>query len=80
MNYPKQIELMHAVLDGEASEEQSRDLDRILTTNAAAAAEFNQLRQLFHEVSRAPEVNPPDRLVESVIAQVRFHPGTRGSV
>ena len=47
MKHSDPTELMHAVLDGEASAEESRALQRLLDSDADARAEFAALERLF---------------------------------
>ena len=63
-------ELMHTVLDGEATPDEARELDRRLAADPAARAEFEELRRLFDELSHVPQVYPPEGLVASVMAGV----------
>ena len=48
-------QLMHAVLDGEATPDEARELERHLAADPAARAEFDELRRLFDELSRVPQ-------------------------
>ena len=61
---------MHAVLDGEATPDETRELERQLAADPAARAEFDELRRLFDELSRVPKAYPPEGLVASVMARV----------
>jgi len=63
-------ELMHTVLDGEATPDEARELDRRLAADPAARAEFEALRSLFDGLSHVPQVYPPEGLVASVMAGV----------
>ena len=80
MKNPQDTELIHAVLDGEASPEQVRELDRLLVADPAARAEYEELRQLFDQLSRLPESFPPEGLVDSVLAQTQLRPSRRSRV
>lgn len=64
--------LMHAVLDGEASTAQVRELDRILATDPAARARFEALREVFAALERVPEVSPPAGFASQVMDHVRL--------
>jgi anti-sigma factor RsiW len=63
-------ELMHAVLDGEATSEETRELERQLAADPAARAEFDDLKRLFADLSSVPKVYPPEGLVASVMASI----------
>src|SRR6185503_19495222 len=63
-------ELMHAVLDGEATPAEARNLERILAADADARAEFDSLRVLFDELKGVPQALPPEGLVASVMADL----------
>jgi anti-sigma factor RsiW len=63
-------ELMHAVLDGEATPAEARNLERILAADADARAEFDSLRALFDELKGVPQALPPEGLVASVMADL----------
>src|SRR5258706_15913385 len=62
-------ELMHAVLDGEASEPQSRELERALSADPAARARFEELKRLFHALEGVPEATPPADIVDRILAR-----------
>ena len=59
--------LMHAVLDGEASAEEARELERVLGSDPAARARFEELQRLFDRLARVPEKAPPPGTVEAII-------------
>ena len=65
--------LMHAVLDGEATQAEARDLERRLAADAEARAEFDSLRALFDELKGVPQAFPPEGLVASVMADLPSH-------
>ncbi len=78
MNHDETIQLMHAVLDGEATADESRALDRILAAEPALRAEYDELRRLFDGLSVVPKAFAPEGLVASVMAQIperREEPG-----
>ena len=68
MNPSQLIELMHTVLDGEATATQTRGLELQLSSDASARAPFDALRHLFEGLSRVPMAFPPGALVASVLA------------
>ena len=67
-------ELMHAVLDGEASEPQARELERALAADPAAKARFEELKRLFMALEGVPEATPPADIVERILARTRVPP------
>ena len=69
--------LMHAVLDGEATAEQARELERLLAADSAARAEFEQWRRLFDGLASVPKAFPPEGLVASVMARLPAQSGGR---
>jgi hypothetical protein len=62
--------LMHTVLDGEATPEESRALEQHLAADPAARAEFDALARLFDALASIPSVVPPAGLVDSVMARI----------
>ena len=63
-------ELMYAVLDGEATPAEARELERHLVAQPEARAEFDSLRALFDELKALPQAFPPEGLVASVMADL----------
>ena len=70
MNPTDRTRLMHAALDGEASPEETRELERILAADPSARAEYDELHRLFDALSRVPKAFPPEGLVASVMARL----------
>jgi len=72
---------MHAVLDGEATAEETRELQRALAADPAARSEFDELKRLFDELATVAMAYPPEGLVSSVMAslsqQARSEDGIR---
>jgi len=62
-------ELMHAVLDGEASAAQARTLENALASDPAARDRFEELQRLFRTLEEVPELSPPSHLVHTVTAR-----------
>ncbi|HSW84412.1 MAG TPA: hypothetical protein VLH12_13095, partial [Usitatibacter sp.] len=62
-------ELMHAVLDGEATEPQARELERVVAADPAARARFEELKRLFSALEGVPEATPPADIVERILAR-----------
>jgi hypothetical protein len=63
---------MHAVLDGEATPEEARELDQLLAGDAGARAEFDALRSLFSELRSVPRLDPPTGLAEAVWGRLQL--------
>ena len=70
MNDDERVRLMHATLDGEATEAEARELARLLVAEPAARTEFDHLQRLFDELSRVPKAFPPEGLVAAVMANI----------
>jgi anti-sigma factor RsiW len=66
--------LMHTVLDGEATAEESLALERLLATDPAARTEHAELCQLFDALSGVPKAFPPEGLVASVMDRLPRQP------
>ena len=61
---------MDAVLDGQATPAERRDLVRLLATDAAARTEFEQLTKVFEALRAIPPAFPPEGLVAAVLANI----------
>jgi len=72
MNQTEHIELMHAVLDGEATPEQEQALNGLLAKDPVVRGHFEELRRLFTILGRVSAALPPENLVDSVTAEVRM--------
>jgi hypothetical protein len=59
----ERTQLMYAVLDGEATADEARALERLLAAEPAARAQFEELRSLFDALSCVPKAFPPEGLV-----------------
>ena len=70
-------ELMHAVLDGEASDAEARDLEMRLAADPAARAEFEDWKRLFEALDAVPKEHAPEGLVASIAAAMPETPGGR---
>jgi hypothetical protein len=66
----RNIELIHADLDGELSREERAELARVLLANPEARALRDELSRLFGELARLDEVSPPAGLTTSVLARI----------
>ncbi len=71
-------ELMHAVLDGEATPGEAGELERLLAADPAARTRFDELRRLFDGLAAVPKAFPPEGLVASVMAGLPQQPQRRG--
>ena len=69
-------ELMHAVLDGEASESQTRELELRLAADPAARAEFDEWQGLFQALRDMPKEHAPEGLVAAVSAALPAAPAS----
>jgi hypothetical protein len=67
---PAQLQLMHEVLDGEASAHDVRELDRLLAADPEARAEYEALRCLFDGLNSMPKAVPPDGMVAETLARI----------
>jgi anti-sigma factor RsiW len=70
-------ELMHAVLDGEASDAEARDLEVRLAADPAARAEFEDWKRLFAALGAVPKEHVPEGLVASIAAAMPETSGGR---
>jgi anti-sigma factor RsiW len=59
-------ELMHSVLDGEATDAEARELQRRLAVDPAARAEFDHWKGLFEALGAVPKEHAPEGLVAAV--------------
>jgi len=69
--------LMDAVLDGEATPGEVRELDRLLAADPTARTEFEQLKRVFDGLRDIPQAFPPEGLVASVLANIPQNPSPR---
>ncbi|HSC65145.1 MAG TPA: hypothetical protein VLD35_15995 [Caldimonas sp.] len=80
MNVPTGLtELMHAVLDGEASESETRELELRLAADPAARAEFEEWQGLFQALREMPKEHVPEGLVAAVSAALPAAPASLGA-
>lgn len=76
MNAQERTALMHAVLDGAATPDETRSLTGILAVDARARCEFEELRRVFDGLKAVPQPYPPEGLVASVLARTPQASGT----
>ena len=55
MTHPEHIQLMHLVLDGEATPGEAQELARLLAADPAARAQYDELQRLFDGLKSVPE-------------------------
>jgi anti-sigma factor RsiW len=72
-------ELMYAVLDGEASHAESRELETRLAADPAAQAEFEEWKRLFEALDAVPKEHVPEGLVASIASAMPEAPGAPGA-
>jgi len=72
-------ELMHAVLDGEASNAEARELETRLAADPAARAEFEDWKRLFEALDAMPKEHAPEGLVASIASAMPQAPGASGA-
>jgi len=68
MNHAELSERIQTVLDGLATPDEERELERLLERDASARAAFNQWQRLFVALGRVPQAAPPEGLVAAVSA------------
>jgi hypothetical protein len=73
MKHIELIERIQAVLEGDATPDQARELDRQLAVDASARAEFEQWQRLFVALGRVPQASPPEGLVAAVTSAADAH-------
>ena len=62
--------LMHAVLDGEATPDEARELEHALAADPATRRRFEDWRELWDGLGRIEQAYPPEGLVASVMADL----------
>src|SRR5260221_7631278 len=68
MTHSEHTQLMHLVLDGEATPGQAQEFDRLLAADPTARAEYVELQRLFDGLKGVRKAFPPEGLVSSVMA------------
>ncbi|CAG1006094.1 hypothetical protein BURK1_03267 [Burkholderiales bacterium] len=71
--------LMHAVLDGEATPAEARELEGLMDADPALRARFDAWRRMFDALGRVPGAYPPEGLVAAVMANIPHSPAGPGS-
>ncbi len=72
-------ELMHAVLDGEASATEVRELEMRLAADPAARGEFEEWKRLFEALDAMPKEHTPEGLVAAITSAMPQAPGAPGA-
>ncbi len=72
-------ELMYAVLDGEASDAEVRELEMRLAADPAARAEFEEWKRLFEALDAMPQEHAPEGLVAAITSAMPQAPGAPGA-
>ena len=54
MSHLDRMELMHAVLDGEATAQETHELEQLVATDPVARAEFEGFTRLFAALGELP--------------------------
>jgi hypothetical protein len=70
MEHLELTRLMHEVLDGAASADEARELNRLLADDPEARAQFDELERLFAGLNSMPKALPPEGLVAAVLAKL----------
>jgi anti-sigma factor RsiW len=73
MTHTDTDQLMHAVLDGQATPSESLAFERHLAANPALRAEFDELRHICDALDNVPGKFPPEGLVAAVMARLPEH-------
>ena len=63
MNQAARIRKMQAVLDGEATPEETREIQALLARDAQARAEYESLERLFAALRDVPQAHAPEGLL-----------------
>ena len=74
MKPSKLTPLMHAALDGEATDSEIRELEQGLVNDPAARAEFDDLKRVFRALESIPKEHAPEGLVAAVTAALPVPP------
>ena len=68
------LQIMHAVLDGQATPEQQRELDRLFAMDPRARERFTEIERFFSRLEELPDEEPPPGLVERTLARLAEAP------
>jgi anti-sigma factor RsiW len=67
---PEHTQLMHEILDGEASQDDARVIEGLLAADPAACTEYEELRRLFEGLNAIRKTAPPEGLLAEVLAKM----------
>ncbi|MBK7332239.1 MAG: hypothetical protein IPI87_07605 [Betaproteobacteria bacterium] len=70
---------MHAVLDGEATPAEARELEGLLEADPALRERYGEWQAMFDAMQRMPRAYPPEGLVAAVMANIPHVPAGPGS-
>jgi len=65
MDPSRHLPLMFAVLDGEATPEEVREVEQLIADDAGARAEYEAQRRFFAQLKRASQLDPPSGLADA---------------
>ena len=71
---PRHVELMNAVIDRVASEEEKSALRELLASDPVARQQFEQLRKLSETLAGVGEVEPPAAMKADIVRALRTSP------
>src|SRR5687768_771238 len=63
MTKAERIRRMHALLDGEATPGEAREIEALIERDDQARAEFEELKRLFEALESVPQAHAPEGLV-----------------
>ena len=70
MHRADQLQLMHEVLDGEASADDTRQLEQLLSADPGARSEFEKLRRFFSGLNAIPKAGLSQDLLDDMLAKL----------
>ena len=69
---------MQAVLDGEATPAEAREVETRTASDPATNERFEEMRVVFEGLRKVPKVYPPEGLIASVLAALPADASPRG--
>ncbi len=70
MSQSEHIQLIHAVLDNEASPQEKQDLERLMASDSGVRQQFESMQHLFTVIGQVPEATPPTGLIDLTMAKI----------
>ena len=67
MNTPDPDRLMHVVLDAESTDEEARELDRLMAADPGLRERFDDLKKFFAQMRRVSDLEPPEELEHTIL-------------